>query len=243
MRNCGFETGFSLSDIDYEKAELEKEIQEELYYSEDVYETENIRGDEYFKITYSYNDHYGQKRKTFYILIKKMKSKEQFHPIDKQRNELKWIKCTFGGQGACSIKIHRHGENASLSSHNYDYDHYWQEKEPFSPKILFHKGDQKKVNQRLIESLREALLESRKEIEKVTKKIEGKLAQFKKELDNPFVPDNILSIALESVEKQLDDVKLRRKDCDRLKSLIPKTSSPSRKRKRKPTPRAKSSRR
>ena len=186
-----------------------------------------------------------------------MKSKDQFHPIDMQGNELIWIKCQFGGQGTCSIKIHGHGESANVS--HYSHDHYWRETEPFSPKILFHKGDQKKVNQRLIESLREALLESRKEIEKVTKQIEGKLAQFKKELDNPFVPDNILSIALESVENQLEDVKLRRKDCDRLERLIPKTSSLSQKRKRKPTtktsspspkskkkkptPRAKSSRR
>lgn len=228
VRNCGFETGFSLSEIDYEKAELEKEIQEELYHSEDVYETENIRGDEYFKITCSYSDRYGhEKRKTFYIPINKMKSKKQFHPTDKQGNELEWIKCKFGGQGTCSIKMHTYGENAELSSSYYNADHYWQEKGPFSPKILFHKGAQKKVNQRLIESLREALLESRKEIKKITKQIEDKLAQFKKELDNPFVPDNILSIALESVESQLEDIKLRLKDCDRLESLIPKTSRPS----------------
>lgn len=242
VRNCGFETGFSLSEIDYEKAELEKEIQEELYHSEDVYETENIRDDEYFKITRSYHDHYvhTEKRKTFYILINKMKSKKQFYPTDKQGNELKWIRCEFGGQGTCSIKMHRHGENAEY----YNADHYWQEKGPFSPKILFHKGARKKVNQRLIESLREALLESRKEIEKITKKIEDKLAQFKKELDNPFVPDNILSIALESVESQLEDIKLRRKDCDRLESLIPKTSRSSPKSpKKKPAQRAKSPRR
>ena len=234
VRSCGFETGFSLSEIDYEKAELEKEIQEELYHNEDVYETENIRGDEYFKITCSYNDRYVhiEKRKTFYIPINKMKSKEQFHPTDKQGNELKWIRCKFGGQGTCSIKMHTYGESAELPSSYYNADHYWQEKGPFSPKILFHKGSRKKVNQRLIESLREVLLESRKEIEKITKKIEDNLAQFKKELENPFVPDNILNIALESVESQLEDIKLRRKDCDRLESLIPKTSRPSRKRSR-----------
>ena len=207
VRNCGFETGFSLSEIDYEKEELEKEIQEELYYSKDVYETENIRGDEYFKVTLDYDYDWNKKQITSYIPIKKMKSKEQFHPIDEQGNELTEIKCQFDGQGTCSIKI----------------DEYYEEKEIdiFSPKILIRKGDKKtKVNQRLIESLQEALLESRKEIEEITKQIEGKLTQFKKELENPFVPDNILSIALESVENQLRDIKLRRKDCDRLESLI-----------------------
>ena len=237
VRNCGFETGFSLSNINYEKEELEKEINEEFYHSEDVYETENIRGDEYFEITYSYNDRYGQKRKTFYILINKMKSKKQFYPIDRQGNELKWIRCNFDGQGTCSIKIHEHGENANSY---YQEEYYWQEIEPFYPKILFHKGARKKVNQRLIESLLEELRDLKKRIEELTKQIEDKLAQLKKELDNPFVPDDILSIALESVETQLEDVKLRRKDCDRLENLIPKTSSLSRKRKGKPTPKTSS---
>lgn len=243
VRSCGFETGFSLIEIDHEKAELEREIQEEFYHSEDVYETENIRGDEYFKRTCSYHDRYVHtgKRKTFYIPINKMKSKKQFHPTDKQGNELKWIRCKFGGQGTCSIKMHIHGENAELSSSYYNTDRHWQKKGPFSPKILFHKGSLKKVNQRLIESLREALLESRKEIEKITKKIEDKLAQFKKELENPFVPNNILSIALESIENQLEDIKLRHKDCDRLESLVPKTSSSSQK--KKPIQHKKSSRR
>ena len=238
VRNCGFETGFSLSEIDYEKAELEKEIQEELYYSEDVYETENIRGDEYFKIISRYHNY--QKIITFYIRKIRMKSNNQFHPIDRQGNELKWIRCKFGGQGTCSIKMHIHGENAELSSSYHNADRYWQEEELFSPKILFHKGDQKYANQRLIDSLREALLESRKEIEKIKKQIEDKLDQFKKELETPFVSNNILSIALEGVENQLEDIKLRLKDCDRLENLIPKTSGSSRK--RKPTQQKKSPR-
>ena len=257
VRNCGFETGFSLSEIDYEKSELEKEIQEELYHSKDVYETENIRGDEYFKITPDYyfqsgqvghalpnvprlrtHNYNHQKQITFYI-PNKMKSKEQFHPIDKQGNKLIWIKCQFDGQGTCSIKIHRNGEEMANMSSYYHSEEYWEKKEPFSPKILFHKGDQKYANQRLIDSLREALLESRKEIERIKKQIEDKLDQFKKELETPFVPDNILSIALESVENQLEDIKLRLKDCDRLENLIPKTSGSSRK--RKPAPKASSS--
>ena len=54
VRNCGFETGISLRKIDVEKDELEKEIKEELFHSEDVYETENLRGNEYFKCDRSY---------------------------------------------------------------------------------------------------------------------------------------------------------------------------------------------
>ena len=106
VRNCGFETGISLRKIDVEKDELEKEIKEELFHSEDVYETENLRGDEYFKCDRSYIDRYrDQQQITFYILASKMKSTDEFHPIDKQGNELDQIMCCFDGQGTCSIEI------------------------------------------------------------------------------------------------------------------------------------------
>lgn len=56
VRNCGFETDFSLHIIDSEKENLENEIQKELYHSEDIYETENLHGNkQYFKCTREYN--------------------------------------------------------------------------------------------------------------------------------------------------------------------------------------------
>ena len=149
-----------------------------------------------------------------------MKSTDEFHPTDRQGNELAWIKCCFGGQGTCSIEMHQHGENANLSYHRPD--HYWQNANSFTPKVLFHKGDRKKdVNQRLIGSLQEAVQELAKEIEGIIGQIETKRSQFKRELETPFVPEAIRSIALESVEKQLRDMKVRRQDCDRLEKLIP----------------------
>ena len=115
--------------------------------------------------------------------------------------------------------MHQHGENANLSYHQA---HYWEEAEPFTPEVLFHKGDRKEnVNQRLIGSLREAVLELAQEIEGVIGQIEAKRSQFKRELETPFVPEDIRGIALESVEKQLRDMKVRRQDCDRLEKLIP----------------------
>ena len=223
VRNCGFETGISLRGIDDEKDKLDKEINEELFHSEDVYDTENLRGDEYFKCTRQpVHNHFHQQRGpvSFYIPKRKMKSTDEFHPTDRQGNELAWIKCCFGGQGTCSIEMHQHGENANLSYHRPD--HYWQESEPFTPEVLFQKGDKKKnVNQRLIGSLRVAVLELAKEIEGIIGQIETKRSQFKRELETPFVPEDIRSIALESVEKQLRDMKVRRQDCDRLEKLIP----------------------
>ena len=240
VRNCGFETGVSLHGIDYQKAELEREITEELYYSEDVYETEILNdGNEYFKCVreweHSQHSYHGlpsirsrssksKRKKTFYILVNRMNSKDEFHPIDRQGNELDWINCNFNSQGICSIKINQYGEDAEeyyLSRSELSKSEYWQKIEDFSPKILFYKGVEKSdVNQRLIESLKEAVLELNIEIENIEKIIETRLAQLKKELETPFISKNIRNIALESVEKQLQDVKVRHLDCDRLKKKV-----------------------
>ena len=108
-----------------------------------------------------------------------------------------------------------------MEEYNLQVADYWQKVEDLSPEILFHKGAKKSdVNQRLIESLKEAVLKLTVEIEEVQKIIETKSSQFKKELETPFVSKNIRNIALESVEKQLQDVKLRHRDCDRLEKLI-----------------------
>ena len=72
VRNCGFETGIDIRRIDDQKDELDKEINEELFHSEDVYETENLRGDEYFKCVRRYGNMYASiQQKSFYILKKK----------------------------------------------------------------------------------------------------------------------------------------------------------------------------
>lgn len=220
VRSCGFEMKFSPHEIDLKKEELDKDIHEDLLHREDVYETETIDGKEYFKCSQRYDSPRTTSQQIiFYILTSKMKSTNEFHPINQQGNELRWIKGNFDSQGTCSIKIHQQGEGANVSY--CSEDRYWREAVNFSPKVLFRKGDQKtNVKQRHIDTLKKDVLELRDEIEANIKQIEAKLSQFKKELETPFVPENIRNIALESVEQQLRDMKLRHKDCDRLTSLI-----------------------
>lgn len=207
VRNCGFETGFSLHGIDSQKQDLENEINEELYHSEDVYDTENLSGEKYFKHILTISS---SREQTLYIPVNKMKSTDEFYPIDEKGNELSRIRCCFDGQGTCSI-------SRQVDSYYND----WSQADDFLPEVLFYKGKKKTdVNSRLIESLREAVLELRHKIEEMIEQIEAKLDQFKTELETPFVLENTRNIALEGVEQQLQDMKLRRKDCDRLENLI-----------------------
>ena len=213
VRNCGFETGVNLWGIDDDKEDLEQEINNELYHSKDIYETVKLKGKAYFKCEQTFPVDYGigrRGRETFYILASNIKSTAEFHPLDKQGNEIDRIMCCFDGQGTCSISAKR--------PHYIDS---WQELKDFTPKVLFHKGDRKAgVNERLIDSLQEAVLDLRDQIEAIIELIDTRLTQLNLELETPFVPIATRSIALESVENQLRDLKVRLKDCKRLEDLI-----------------------
>jgi len=220
VRNCGFETGFNLHNIDDDKESLEKEkeIQKELYHSKDVYETVKLSGNkQYFKCTRQYRNRHGyynddNKEVDFYIPANQMKLSDEFNPIDEQGNQLNWIKCNFDSQGVCHIEIARNQDPRYRQ---------WEDVNDFVPKILFHKGDKKTdVNIRLTKSLKNAALELADKIQKIIDDINNKLVEFKNELETPFVMEQTRDIALESISNQLRDMKLRHKDCERLKSLI-----------------------
>lgn len=197
VRDRGFETEFSLHEIDSEKEKLEKEIDRELYHRRDVYRTSSIGNKKYFECQ--------RDNVTFYIPFVKIKTRDKFHPIDKSGNELQEFQCCFDGQGTCEIEKEEWGNY-------YEMDSY-------TPKVLFHKGDKKEdVNQRLVEALQQEIEETSSKFGAIIEQIQAKTTRFKDELETPFVPEKTAKIAWESVEKQLREMKLRRQDCDRLKS-------------------------
>ena len=213
VRNRGFETGFSLHEIDAEKEELEKEINKELYHNAHVYKIWKIGNRKCFECrrevpSRGYNTE--KRTRTFYIPTGEMKGSDQFSPIDKNGNILEDIRCHFDGQGTCQIEIK-----------NDRYYNNWNTVNPFTPKVLFHKGDKKEgVNERLIESLHAAVDELSQKLDSIIVQIEARSIEFKKAIETPFVPVSIRDIALEGVDMQLNDMKLRRKDCDRLRSMV-----------------------
>ncbi len=221
VKSSGFEIGISLKSLDEEKESLENEINKELYHSSDVYETVKLNGNkEYFKCTKRYKYNYNRLESiTFYIPYSKMKTEDEFFPIDKNGNKLKWIKCRFNKQGVCNIKLNIEGKNDSYYLNNERY--FKSTSQPFKPKILFHKGDKKEnVNERLVKALKDSMLDLKSKLGKIIKDIEIKIEEFLKELDTPFVPEDKIKIAMKSVYSQLEDTKLRYKDCERLESLV-----------------------
>ena len=203
VRDCGFNTDLDMGELDQKKEKLDQEIHNELFYSHDVYQSIQLSGKYYFHVKREVSTYYKKLNFEFYIPTEKLKSLKKFHPVDKNGNEKGDVDCCFDKQGSCSIKC------------TYDYDQHNAEK--FIPKILFHKGDKKPdVNERLISSLKDAGDEMKCSLEEILGKIEKSKNSYEKALYTPFLPKSVQAVAIEGISKQVDDLKLRIADCDRL---------------------------
>ncbi|WP_341742956.1 AAA family ATPase [Azonexus hydrophilus] len=205
VKQSGIDSGISLADIDRKKDALDAEINDELFHSSDIYKTEKIGGREFLKFSpnfYRWNDY--NHGKQIYISVDKIKSKDKFIPVDQNGNELNHVDCQFHGQGTC--KIHFNAGNRDV------FD--------FKPDILFHKGDRKeKVNDRLIKSLSIAVSEIKNELQSALKVVIDKFSALDVQLTSLFVPTEKSGLAIAGISEQIENLKLRIKDCERLEEL------------------------
>lgn len=214
IEESGFSPELSLAELDRKKDALDKEITHEIFHEKDVYETHDINGKEHYQVkqVFSYRGGYYESEtktttRTFYIPINKMKSKDTFNPVDTNGNELETYTCTFDGQGSCEVKITGLGGRYDSTAH-------------VTPKILYKKGQKKQnVNNRLINALKAEVNKLTQSLRTTLELCETKQAEYAASLYSPFVSEQSCNIALKGINQQISDLKLRVKDCDRLKGL------------------------
>jgi MoxR-like ATPase len=207
VRAAGLDSGLDLADIDGRKEALDREIHNELYHSADVYKTEtNANGREYFRLTPPENrGQYTTWNRPVFLPYKKIKSNEEFHAVDESGNELDHIVCKFDGQGACTVTFR---------------SQYNRQSTIFKPEILFHRGDRKpKVNERLVASLSTSIGQVKAELWASLEMVSGQFDAMESKLASLFVPIEKTNVALAGMSDQIDSLKLRIKDCERLESL------------------------
>lgn len=213
IKECGFNTGISLAELDLEKEKLDKEIQQELYHSEDIYEVVKIGNKKCFfaeKISFKAKSNYRSDQQfSFYIPENKQRSTEKFHPIDEHGNIQERIECFFDKQGSCTLSL----------SNKYYHTNDW-EVVNFVPNISIHKGEKKTpVNKRLVRALAESVVDIREQLSMVLLEVENKHEEYKEVLSSPFVHQSDIDIAISGILEQINQINLRIKDCERLESL------------------------
>lgn len=216
VKSWGFDTDIDLAALDREKDSLDKEINKELYYSQDVYDTVTIENKKYFKVIALFKSkstwNYENKKYELYIPYAQFKSSAEFKPIDISGNEFNEIRGSFDGQGSCTLYIFHQGYQKNR--------HSYYEECKFKPKVLFHKGDRKSdVNERLIRSLVQSVSDIRKQLINTKKQVEKNYADYQQVLQSPFVTQSDIDVAVSGVLDQIDKLNLRIKDCERLEEL------------------------
>lgn len=204
VKQSGIDTGISLANVDREKDSLDLEINNELFHSSDVYKTEKIDGAEFFKFIPNFRNwsRYNHGNQIF-VPADLIKTKERFIPVDQYRNELNQIDCQFHGQGTCKTHF-------KVSGEIFD----------FKPDVLFHKGDKKdNVNERLIKSLSKSVLEIRNSLQSTLAIVIKKFTEMESDLASPFAPTEKTNLAILGISEQIESLKLRIKDCERLEEL------------------------
>lgn len=207
VKACGFDSGIDLVELDREKDALDKEINKELFHSADIYKTVKIKGRDFFAGKAAFKCKYGSRRAKefgFIIPLENIGTAKKFHPLDEMGNEYEDVECQFDGQGSCLLV--------------YSDDSY--EKFTFVPEVLFHKGDKREdVNARLIMSLSKAVVEIRDKLASILDGVEGRFKEYEAKLISPFVPLEKTSMAIAGIAAQIEGLKLRIKDCERLEDL------------------------
>ena len=206
IEDNGFISNINLSDLDNEKESLDREINNELYHNEDVYDVMTLPdGKEYFKVNARFESrYYGPHVNILHIPYTTFKTKEKKHPVDINGNELKQYTCQFDGQGTCTILYKDRDYNNIL----------------FKPTVLCYKGDKKKdINTRLISSLKQSIIKIRKNLNEVLTEIKEKNNNYKLNLESHFVTNEETDVAIKGIIEQTQQIKIRIKDCERLESL------------------------
>lgn len=212
LKTSGLEAGVDLTAMDKAKDDLDKEINHELFHTADVYETKTLDGKEYFFFKPAFEVPYSahKEKQSIYVPCERLKSKKKFHPVDKQGNEQEDLWCKFDGQGTCEVTL----------SEEFHYRYDDSQSVECTPKILYHKGAKKQdINERLIASLSKAVSDLRNQLGTTLEQVEIKFQKYQHNLWSPFISEADTQLILSGITEQIDRLKLRIKDCERLEKL------------------------
>lgn len=207
VRQSGFEGDADLAALDRAKDACDKEIHQELYYSEDLYDTVDHDGKSYFQLEVPvFNSLRSGQIRSILIPCERSKSSDEFNPLAPQGAVLKDVLCKFDRQGVCEVTLDAGYSNRRVVK--------------VTPSVLFHKGDKKSgVNKRLIQALTRQVLDLKNELETVRDQTLKRVETYRLSMASTFVPEIKTELAYRGVQEQVQRLNLRVLDCDRLLSL------------------------
>ncbi len=210
IKATGFKPPLNMLEIDERKEKLDKDINKELYYQSDVYDTHKLEGNkQYFKVNAKFksqNSYYNDNKEfELYIPVTEFKSSIDSHPVDSSGNVLNEIDIEFDSQGSCYLK------------YEGDYRHHSIE---FSPIVMFKKGSKKQdIHEILLNGLLDRTKLLKNDLSRNRQSVASKEKNLLLSINTPFIDDKSASISLEGYQIQVKSLDLKIKDCERLEAL------------------------
>ncbi|RKG29315.1 AAA family ATPase [Acinetobacter tianfuensis] len=184
-----------------EKEQLEQQILNVFYYTDDVYESYVIGEKEYLRAVTNLDQYY--KDKPMYLELNKMGTKQDFFAADAAGEEVRGIVCNYNGTRLCTLK-----------------GGYYGLEEAVSPYIKHPKGSRRaQVSAAQTEELKQSVLDLKARIE--ADYVQQKL-RFQHEaaaFESAFVEQADIQRTQLQMTQRLERFALQQQDCLRLEQL------------------------
>ena len=208
VRGFGFSTETDLQDMDKQLTVLSTELTYEVFHDKDIYSTQELDGRDVFTVTFTTPD---DEKIELAIDVNYIETVDDFIPELIHTNLETDLTCNFNSSRHCTIK----GEVSSIF---YGASH--QIKQTIKPECRIAKDTRReKIDTQKVAQLVKSLHKIKSSYEKILHEIQCRKTEYEKNLDNPFIPQDIRSIPLEGISKQINEIQLKVKDCARLISI------------------------
>ncbi|MDK2834667.1 MAG: MoxR-like ATPase [Methanolobus sp.] len=199
---------------------IENDVYDTFFYLEDVYDTAEISGKQYFPITSPEiekdpNSHNPVKIKVrFYVPVEKIGTYDPFTPVDENGDLQSRLECNFNGSKLCEVKIQE-----KLLKSGWDYPikttSYVEWFEASLP-VKFKRGAQKSVSPGVRYAFEDVCKRSLMALEEIISSTVPYVDAQRKLNETPFVPVEKREMLLDSFDAFLKDLENHRLNAEHL---------------------------
>ncbi len=224
------------SQWDEKRKDLERDIEDTFFYNADVYEsTDEIQGGKYFvhllqkeypelqQNHYDYRRNYHLVSKNIFIDFSRLKTKDDFHPVDENGNKIDYLTCNFNGKTACSITINL-ADSVYVDGHYYSGGYSKTLKATFKPR--YKEGDCKPVTDKVRNLYKREVENLLGEYKEIAENVDSYNSSLIHENETPFVEDSDKAIVVASVKEFRAEMNSGKLDAEQLWEKIDKHVNP-----------------
>lgn len=230
IQQMGSYTGTDLEELDARKETLELDIESRLYETKATYQTYTLSdGTECFLCETDWDGNLfttlaeinhnlqtwglpkpsspassGNNFLSFLIPINKRGTTRKFNPFDIHGNKLRHITACFDASGTCRL-------TRGTGAERQEYI--------FTPTPAIPQGKRKRVDAGVVASLRHEVLDVKNSYSALLTELTANLERYARQMNSPFTLEAEIKVALSGMQDQVDQLKHRVIDCERLEQL------------------------